>query len=396
MLTANLPVGTTRFEIRKDNTLLFGMNFSAAPPVVSNVVAAPKGQNGYDLTWKATDPDSPQLTFNIYFLPQQNGVRQLVAMGRVGTSYFFDTKAAPATTDGRLIVEASDGYNTGEGQSNAFTIASKAPLVSIIHPTSTTKPVAGQPLMLAGGAYDFTAGPLTGSALIWSSDKAGTLGAGEQLEVKLAAGTHKITLKAVAPSGLSAMANVTVVVLSDQDGDGLPDDYETSHSCLSATVADSYNDPDHDGLTSLEEWRRGTDPCDPDSDHDGVSDGDEVKLGSDPFDAQKQPLPDLLYIKENTIDLGTSFAPLPRTIAVTASSPSVTWVISASSTWINASGGGQGGGQIAVQPSPQGLLPGIYRGYLMVNAASGQTRVLDVTFTVLSPTATRAAWRLYR
>jgi hypothetical protein len=73
-----------------------------------------------------------------------------------------------------LIVEASDGYNTGEGQSNAFTIAGKAPLVSIINPTSTTKPVANQPLILAGGAYDFMAGPLTGSALIWSSDKAGT------------------------------------------------------------------------------------------------------------------------------------------------------------------------------------------------------------------------------
>jgi len=331
MLTANLPPGTTRFEIRKDNTLLFAMNFSNKPPVVSNVVAAPKGQNGFDLTWTATDPDSSQLTFNIYFLPQQNGVRQPVAMGLTGTTYFFDTRTAPATTDGRLIVEASDGCNTGEGQSNPFTIAPKAPLVAIMNPTSSTQPVANQPLMLAGAAYDFTAGPLTGSTLTWSSDKAGALGSGGKLEVKLAAGTHKITLKATAPSGQTATARVTVDVLADTDGDGLPDIYENQHSCLSASVADSYNDPDKDNLTSLEEWRLGTDPGDPDSDHDGIGDGDEAKLGGDPLNDKKQPVADLLYIAENKIDLGSSYVPLTKTIPVTASTPNVTWAISVDS-----------------------------------------------------------------
>jgi hypothetical protein len=42
-------------------------------------------------------------------------------------------------------------------------------------------------------------------------------------------------------------------------------------------------DPDHDGLTNLEEYQHGTDPTNPDTDGDGLSDGDEVHFyGSDP------------------------------------------------------------------------------------------------------------------
>ena len=43
-------------------------------------------------------------------------------------------------------------------------------------------------------------------------------------------------------------------------------------------------DPDHDGLTNLEEYQHGTDPTNPDTDGDGLSDGDEVHFyGSDPL-----------------------------------------------------------------------------------------------------------------
>jgi hypothetical protein len=75
---------------------------------------------------------------------------------------------------------------------------------------------------------------------------------------------------------------------SDDDDDGLPDDYESAHVCLAALVPDAGTDADADGLTHLEEFGLGTDPCDADSDDDGLPDGVEIHglgaFGTDPLD----------------------------------------------------------------------------------------------------------------
>lgn len=49
-------------------------------------------------------------------------------------------------------------------------------------------------------------------------------------------------------------------------------------------IDDYSDDPDKDGLTTDEERKLGTDPCNPDTDNDGLSDGDEVfKYKTDPM-----------------------------------------------------------------------------------------------------------------
>jgi len=45
----------------------------------------------------------------------------------------------------------------------------------------------------------------------------------------------------------------------DEDGDGLPDDWETAHG-LNPTVNDAALDPDHDGMSNWQEFLAGTDP----------------------------------------------------------------------------------------------------------------------------------------
>ena len=60
----------------------------------------------------------------------------------------------------------------------------------------------------------------------------------------------------------------------DWDGDGMPDDWEIAYG-LNPRLDDSGLDPDGDGLTNLEEYKRETDPFNPDSDGDGILDGDE-------------------------------------------------------------------------------------------------------------------------
>jgi hypothetical protein len=75
-----------------------------------------------------------------------------------------------------------------------------------------------------------------------------------------------------------------ITKLADGDLDGMPDNYEAAHTCLDAGTADASVDDEPDGLTNIQEFGLGTEPCDEDTDNDGANDGPEVAAGTDPLD----------------------------------------------------------------------------------------------------------------
>jgi hypothetical protein len=60
--------------------------------------------------------------------------------------------------------------------------------------------------------------------------------------------------------GMPAAFTATLVVGSDRDGDGMPDQWELDHGLNPDNPNDASQDADLDGLTNLEEFRAGTDP----------------------------------------------------------------------------------------------------------------------------------------
>jgi len=92
--------------------------------------------------------------------------------------------------------------------------------------------------------------------------------------------------------GLNMQAD-TCEMSCDQNGNGLPDDWEFNYFGDYDEV--SSGDPDGDGLVNIDEFLIGTDPNNPDTDNDGLSDGVEVNiLGTSPIvnDTDGNGIPD--------------------------------------------------------------------------------------------------------
>jgi sugar lactone lactonase YvrE len=96
----------------------------------------------------------------------------------------------------------------------------------------------------------------------------------------LVASTQEAKLERFALKGARAL----VCPPDDSDCDGIPDAWELKHGLNPLDARDAYADQDGDGLLAIDEYRRGTDPWNPDTDGDGVLDGEEVRLGFDPLD----------------------------------------------------------------------------------------------------------------
>ena len=123
-----------------------------------------------------------------------------------------------------------------------------------------------------GSIQDLTAG--TKGTLYNISNPAIATIAPDGLVTAVSSGTAVIQ---AVNEGTAGIINIQVVLAGASHG-GIPDSWAIEHGLDPNDPAMPFEDPDHDGLTNLQEFQNGTDPHNPDTDGDGLSDGQEVLI----------------------------------------------------------------------------------------------------------------------
>lgn len=77
-------------------------------------------------------------------------------------------------------------------------------------------------------------------------------------------------------SDVHGIVTVSASVPLDEDGDGMPNNWEDQYGLDPHDPSDADDDDDGDNLENLQEYQHGTDPTNPDTDFGGTNDGDEV------------------------------------------------------------------------------------------------------------------------
>jgi hypothetical protein len=231
--------GTAEVQIVKgvDDQVLASESVSAHPPTVSNVAiqGAPQMVAGIvTLAWSASDDDGDTLTVDIHysadggasFQPLQVGVGEGGAPSSNETSVRtatqtgsveIDTTPLAGSDNAILRVVASDGVNTGQGDTDPFVMADKPPQPRILLPADGTQVHYGRLVNFSGEAMDVQDGSVASADLVWSTQQ-GQLGTGALLSADdLPVGINEVTLTATNSGGLSASTSVTVFVDDDLD-----------------------------------------------------------------------------------------------------------------------------------------------------------------------------------
>ena len=194
-------------EIAKDMASAHAPTVSISKSLAGRTLG---GRRKAVLHWKARDADGNSLTAAVDYSPDGGRSWHAVYNGTDRRSLALPSRLLSRSTNARFRVTVSDGFNAAIATSPRFHTLGAPPSITILSPRARTTISAGGALNLQAAAYADTGRRLTGRALVWSTGRR-RLGTGAQLTVRsLAAGRHRITLRATGDGTATRALTVTV------------------------------------------------------------------------------------------------------------------------------------------------------------------------------------------
>ncbi len=162
--------------------------------------------------WSAHDADGDGLAATIDYSADGGGHWKVVADHATGRSVRLSSRLLSGSTNGRLRVRVSDGFDVATAISGRLAVAGRPPLVNITTSGRGGRVRADETLLLQGTAFDDAGQLLTGRHLRWYAGRR-LLARGELLTVHgLPAGAVAIRLIATDARGRSSQAQLRLKV----------------------------------------------------------------------------------------------------------------------------------------------------------------------------------------
>jgi len=210
--------------------------------------------------------------------PDSNVLFNVVATGMGPITYQWrrDGMSIPNETNASFVLahaalEAAGSYDVVVANSYGAVTSTAASLGILINPTITVQPMSQE--VVVGGNVTMSVGitgspaPFTfewrrGTVVFWTNVTSEPMSFLTLTNVQTnQAAAYRVVIKNAANSQPGIIsANADLSVLADTDGDGLPDEWELAHGLNAADATDAMQDPDQDGVSTLDEYRCGTDP----------------------------------------------------------------------------------------------------------------------------------------
>jgi hypothetical protein len=278
-VVAPYPSATQLVELRHEESILTQFERTQTAPSV--VLISPNGGESYGdsdevrIEWDTWDDDSEELTSTVYYSPDGGDRWHVLASGILENEFLWALDESPGTigSSGIIQVVVSDGFNSGQDQSDGlFAVAGKPPQAVILAPEPNQVFLQCERPFLRAMAYD-PEGLLGQTTWYVDGEVAGYQ---QSLQIEsLSPGEHVIAFEVWDLDDNSALDEITIIVLADSDCDGMSDEFEEKYGLEPGFVEDTSWDGDEDGLINLDEAWLGLDPTNPDTDGDGLLDGED-------------------------------------------------------------------------------------------------------------------------
>ena len=187
-----------------------------APTVTVNFAPGSDPQSGpQSISWTIDGPDSAEHTVWVQYSNDNGASWHTVSMFEDALQIVLDFDELPGADGSSIIrVLASDGANTGFGDSVPFSVTRKIPQAEIYFPENGSTFRRGELAWLQAAVSDGDDGSLHDAAVAWTSSLAGDLGQDDDLPLtSLGVGVHTITVTGTDADGNTATDSIVIEVV---------------------------------------------------------------------------------------------------------------------------------------------------------------------------------------